>query len=37
MGKDVAEPAAPALPDDYDIESEEPTDDDVDETAEAAA
>lgn len=37
MGKDIAEPAAPALPDDYDIESEEPTDEDVDETAEAAA
>lgn len=31
MGKDVVEPAVPSLPEDYDIEDEEPSDDDVDE------
>lgn len=33
MGKDVVDPAVPSLPEDYDIEEEEPTDDDVDEAA----
>ncbi|MDQ3485429.1 MAG: DUF262 domain-containing protein [Actinomycetota bacterium] len=33
MGKDVVEPAVPSLPEDYDLEDDEPTDDDVDEAA----
>lgn len=31
MDKDVVEPALPSLPEDYDIEDEEPTDEDIDE------
>lgn len=33
MGKELVEPSVPALPDDYDLEDEEPTDDDVAELA----
>lgn len=33
MGKDIAEPAVPSLPDDYDLEEDDLTDDDVDEAA----
>jgi len=31
MGKDVTEPAVPSLPEDYDLDEEEPTDEDVEE------
>lgn len=31
MGKDVAEPAVPSLPEDYDLDEEEPTDEDIEE------
>lgn len=31
MGKDVTEPAVPGLPEDYDLDEEEPTDEDVEE------
>lgn len=33
MGKAVSEPTVPSLPDDYDLDEEEPTDDDVVESA----
>jgi hypothetical protein len=33
MGKSVAEPATPVLPEDYELDEEEPTDDDVGEVA----
>lgn len=33
MGKAIAEPAVPSLPEDYDLDDEEPSDDDVDEAA----
>ena len=33
MGKTIAEPAVPSLPEDYDLDDEEPSDDDVDEAA----
>lgn len=32
MGKDLGQPAFPTLPGDYDLEEEEPTDDDIAET-----
>lgn len=32
MGKDVTDTATPSLPDDYDLEDEEPTDEDLEET-----
>lgn len=33
MGRAVAEPAVPSLPEDYDLDDEEPSDDDIDEPA----
>lgn len=32
MGRTIEEPGVPSLPEDYDLDEEEPTDDDIDET-----